>query len=75
MIDPSLINEDDLLRQAQEIGNSQRDRDQLYSEYNELQEQLNQIEEEEANPKETADKKRTENIDNDESVKAVRRVS
>ena len=72
MIDPSLINEDDLLRQSQEIGNSMRDRDQLYSEYNDLQEQLNQIEEEEANPKETADKKRKENIDNDESVKAVR---
>jgi hypothetical protein len=72
MIDPSLINEDDLLRQSQEIGNSMRDRDQLYSEYNELQEQLNQIEEEEANPKKAADKKRTENIDNDESVKAVR---
>ena len=72
MIDPSLINEDDLLRQSREIGEASRRRDDVYQEYADYREDVAEAEEENENPKAAADKKRQENIDNDESVKAVR---
>ena len=72
MIDPSLINEDDLLRQAQEIGEASRRRDDVYQEFEDYQEQVAEAEEEEQNPKAVADKKRQENIDAREDVKAIR---
>ena len=72
MIDPSLINEDDLLRQAQELGESTRRNDAITNDYIDFQEESDRIDEEEENPKAKADRERQENIDSREDVKAIR---
>ena len=72
MIDPSLINEDDLLRQARELGESTRRNDAITNDYIDFQEESQRIDEEEKNPKAKADRERQENIDSREDVKAIR---
>ncbi len=71
MIDPKLINPDDLLRQAQDIQNYVDERTELQQQQEEVAEQQ-ELEEEETDPKAAREAAIEENLGSREEVKAFR---